>query len=81
MEEIPISKFRATCLAVLRRVYRTQRPVRVTRLGEPLADIVPLPANVKPRKRWLGSMKGTMEIKGDIVAPSGSEEDWEAARK
>ena len=81
MEEIPISKFKATCLAVLKRVCRTQRPIRVTRFGEPIADIVPSCAGSGAAQRWLGCMQGTIEIKGDIVGPIGSEEDWEAARE
>ena len=41
MESIAVSKFKATCLAVLQRVKRTGRPVRVTRFGKPVADVVP----------------------------------------
>jgi prevent-host-death family protein len=37
MDEIAISKFKATCLAVLERVRKTHRPIRVTRFGEPVA--------------------------------------------
>ena len=40
MEEIAISKFKATCLAVMERVRRTRQPVLVTRFGEPVAEIV-----------------------------------------
>ncbi len=35
MEEIAISKFKATCLAVLERVRKTGQPVLVTRFGQP----------------------------------------------
>lgn len=41
MEEIAISKFKATCLAVLERVRRTNQPIRVTRFGKPVAEIIP----------------------------------------
>ncbi|HUP18651.1 MAG TPA: PIN domain-containing protein [Gemmatimonadota bacterium] len=34
-DTIAISRFKATCLAVMRRVKRTGRPVVVTRFGEP----------------------------------------------
>jgi hypothetical protein len=33
MEEIAISKFKATCLAVLEKVRKTGKPVLVTRFG------------------------------------------------
>lgn len=78
MESMPISKFKATCLAALERVRRTGRPLRVTRFGKPVADVVP-PAPEKPQADWLGSLRGTLEIRGDIVAPSGDLAKWEAA--
>lgn len=80
MEKMAISKFKATCLAVLERVRRTRRPILVTRFGEPVAEVVPPPPRRRP-KRWLGDMAGTMEILGDIVAPASDESDWEVLRK
>jgi prevent-host-death family protein len=79
MEEIAISKFKATCLAVLERVRRTGQPIRVTRFGKPVAEILP-PAPPRPKKSWLGSMAGTIEITGDIVAPASDPDDWEVLR-
>ena len=77
MQEIAISKFKATCLAVLERVRRTRQPVRVTRFGDPVAEVVP--PSAKPRKkRWLGSMAGTGQVVGDIVSPASDEKDWDA---
>jgi prevent-host-death family protein len=76
VEEIAISKFKATCLAVLERVRKTRRPIRVTRFGEPVAEVVPPSAQPK-KKRWLGSMAGTGRIVGDIVSPTSDEKDWE----
>ncbi|MEX2263243.1 MAG: type II toxin-antitoxin system prevent-host-death family antitoxin [Bryobacteraceae bacterium] len=77
MEEIAISKFKATCLAVLERVRKTRKPVLVTRFGEPVAEVVPPPPQQRP-KRWLGSMAGTIRIEGDIVSPATEESEWEA---
>ena len=51
MEEIAISKFKATCLAVLERVRKTGKPVLVTRFGEPMAELVP-PHNRNKPKQW-----------------------------
>jgi prevent-host-death family protein len=68
LEETAISKFKATCLATLQRVRKTRRPIRVTKCGEPVADV--LPAAPKPsQKSGLGSMAGTVRIKGDITGP------------
>ena len=77
MEQMAISKFKATCLSVLERVRKTKRPVLVTRFGEPVAEVVP--PTVPPRRAgWLGAMAGTGRIDGDIVSPASDERDWEA---
>lgn len=79
MEEIAISKFKATCLAVLERVRKTGKVVVVTRFGEPVAEVVPPHASRKP-KHWVGCLAGTGKIVGDIVSPASAEDDWEVLR-
>jgi prevent-host-death family protein len=79
METVPISKFKARCLSILETVRRTRRPIRVTRFGEPVADVVPPALPERPRS-WLGSMRTTGRIVGDIVAPTGEDVDWESFR-
>lgn len=80
MEEIAVSKFKATCLAVLERVRKTRKPVRVTRFGKPLAELVPPTAPERP-VHWMGSMAGTGRITGDIVGPAVDPEEWNALDK
>lgn len=79
MKEIAISEFKAKCLGILEEVRKTRKPIRVTRFGKPVAEVVP-PSPVKTTGRRLGSMVGTMKIVGDIVGPTGSWDDWEASR-
>ena len=79
MEEISISEFKAKCLAILERVRKTRKPVRVTRFGKPVAEVV-APSPVKERSDWMGCMKGQMEILGDIVSPVIDEDEIEALR-
>ena len=79
MEEIAISKFKATCLAVLERVRKTGKPVLVTRFGEPVAQLIPPSAKERP-KRELGDLRGTARITGDIVSPATDKDDWEVLR-
>lgn len=76
MEEMQISKFKATCLAVLARVGRTGNPILVTRFGKPVAQIVPPPPD--PSGSWLGAMRDRGRIHGDIVAPASEPADWDA---
>jgi antitoxin (DNA-binding transcriptional repressor) of toxin-antitoxin stability system len=78
MEDIAISKFKATCLAVLERVRKTGQPIRVTRFGQAVAEINPPSLAQAPRR--FGRRIGSVVILGDIVGPIGDESDWEAAR-
>jgi prevent-host-death family protein len=80
MKEVAISEFKAKCLGMLEQVRKTRKPIRITRFGQPVAEIVP-PTPKKSPKNWLGCMAGTIEIVGDLVGPTGSVEDWEAGRK
>ena len=79
MKEVAISEFKAKCLALLEEVRRTKKPIRVTRFGRPVAEIVP-PSAVMDREAWTASMKGSFQIVGDIVAPANDEDEWEALR-
>ena len=80
MEKVAISEFKAKCLALLEQVHRTKKPIRVTRFGKPIADVVP-PSPEAESADWLGTMADTMEIVGDIVSPIIEEGDWEALRE
>jgi prevent-host-death family protein len=78
MKEIAISEFKAKCLALLDQVQKTKKPIRVTRFGKPVAVVVPFsPASPSG---WMGSLKDSIEILGDIVSPANEESDWEALR-
>jgi prevent-host-death family protein len=80
MHEIAISEFKAKCLSLLEEVNKTKMPLRVTRRGIPLADVVPASPDAEERG-WIGSMTGTLKITGDIVSPVIDTGDIEALRK
>ena len=75
IESMPISKFKATCLAVLQRVKRTGKPILVTRFGKPVAEIVP-PSLAAKAVPWIGSFQSRGRIAGDVVAPATDPGDW-----
>ncbi len=76
METVSISKFKATCLELLKNVKQTGQPILVTLRGEPIAQVVP-PQIDRDEQRWLGMSRGTGTIDGDIVSPTG--ESWDVA--
>ncbi|MFQ5737507.1 MAG: type II toxin-antitoxin system Phd/YefM family antitoxin [Acidobacteriota bacterium] len=72
-----ISKFKATCLAVLERVRRTGQPLLVTRRGVPVAQVLPPPRAVPGKESAFACMEGTAEQISDILEPL-PPDDWEA---
>lgn len=70
---MPAGEFKAKCLKVLDDVQRQRKQVIVTKRGKPVAKLVPV--NDHPES-LIGSMRGTMEILGDIVSPI--DVQWEA---
>src|SRR5580704_18218257 len=79
MREIAISKFKAKCLSLLEEVSKTKTPLRITRRGKAIADVIPSPAETDERS-WIGSMSGSLEIVGDIVSPVVDTETIEALK-
>ncbi len=79
VKTIAISEFKATCLAVLEQVRRTGSPIIVTRRGKPIAEVIP-PSLASAGDGWLGAMRGTATIAGDLMAPAGNADEWEGLR-
>ena len=76
METVAISKFKAECLALLKRVKATGQPLLVTKRGEPVAQIVPPPEEI-PDGPGYGALSGSASEVRDIVDPL-PDDDWEA---
>jgi prevent-host-death family protein len=80
MVSIQVSEFKATCLSVIERVRKTGQPVLITKHGVPVAELVPTRPKAKgKREGFLGSMRGTATIAGDIVSPVLAEDEWTKA--
>jgi prevent-host-death family protein len=72
---IAISEFKATCLAVLERVRLTGAPIVVTRRGVPIAEVIP-PTLATVGESWLGAMRASATIQGDLVEPATRSDEW-----
>jgi prevent-host-death family protein len=68
IREIAISKFKAKCLSLLQEVSKTKTPLRVTRRGKAIADVIPS-ASEGDERSWIGSLAGSVDIVGDVVSP------------
>ncbi|MFZ5447141.1 MAG: type II toxin-antitoxin system Phd/YefM family antitoxin [Thermodesulfobacteriota bacterium] len=72
MDSLSVSKFKATCLAVVEEVARSKKPVIITKRGKPVAELIPYEAETEPVP-----LKDTVAFMGDIISPV-APEDWEA---
>lgn len=75
MKTIPAGKFKAQCLAIMDEVQAKHQAVVITKRGKPVAKLVPV-ENEKDDIFGFFRSKGTVEIKGDIVAPAFTPEEW-----
>lgn len=76
MRVLPITKFEATCPAVLQQVHESGAAVRITRRGEPIADVAPPRPTQRPASR-LGVMAGRTRVLGDVTVASSELAAWE----
>jgi prevent-host-death family protein len=70
MKKVPAAEFKAECLALLDRVSEHHETYVVTKHGRPVAQVVPIET---PAPRPLA---GSVQVRGDIVAPV--LDDWDA---
>ena len=77
MKIMAAGEFKAKCLQVMDQVCSTRTPVVITKRGKPIAKLVPVEDS---RSSAFDSLKGKIEILGDIVSPVVPLEDWEALK-
>jgi prevent-host-death family protein len=53
MQEVAISVFKAKCLGILEEVRKTRKPIRITRLGMPVAEVIP-PVSTRGERKASG---------------------------
>jgi prevent-host-death family protein len=70
---IPAGKFKVHCLKVMDEVQAKREAVIITKRGKPVAKLVPVE---QEKDDIFGFFKGKIEIKGDIVSPAISPEEW-----
>ena len=75
MKTMPAGKFKVHCLAVMDEVQFKREAVVITKRGKPVAKLVPVEQE-KDDIFGFFKGKGRIEIKGDIVAPAFTPEEW-----
>jgi prevent-host-death family protein len=67
---IAAGRFKAQCLGLLDQVAQSGETLIITKRGKPVARLVPVAQKKRP------SLRGSVKVCGDIVAPIG--DAWEA---
>ncbi len=78
MDDVSISEFKAKCLGLIEKVHKTRQPLRITRHGRPVAEVIP--AGPDRKRKFLGALVGTGKVVGDIVSPVIDLDEFEAYR-
>lgn len=77
MQTMPVSEFKAKCIAALKEVQRTREPMLITLRGKPLVTVQPVAP--QGRGKRLGGLKGRMTIRRDLVTLD-TTGDWDMLR-
>jgi antitoxin (DNA-binding transcriptional repressor) of toxin-antitoxin stability system len=72
------SEFKAKCLAKLAEVERTRQGITILKRGKPIAQLLPVLTDEEAHPQR--SLRGTVELVGDILAPAVAAAGWEAER-
>lgn len=70
---IAAGEFKTRCLALMEEVREHGGEYVITKRGEPIARLVPVLPSERPQ--LFGSMKGSVDVRGDIVSPL--DEPWD----
>jgi prevent-host-death family protein len=72
VKEVPVSRFKAQCLALLDEVAESHAPLIVTKRGRPFAKVVPLDDEPPP------SLLGSVSYGSEAELLASVDETWEA---
>ena len=64
MDDVSISEFKAKCLGLIQQVHKTRQPLRITRHGPPVAEVIP--AGPDRSRQFVGDMVGTGKLSATL---------------
>ena len=78
MKTIAVSAFRATCLRLIGQMRKDREPITITKHGEPVAVLSPLPTPADETPLIIGAMQGSVLRYDEPFEPAGDPSDWTA---
>ena len=76
MKTMNVSDFKARCLRVLQDLANDGEGITILNRGRPIAQVLPAVPREDGHPQY--SLRGTVEIRGDIIEPVLSADAWEA---
>lgn len=73
MKTMPAGQFKVHSLKVMDEVQSKRQAVLITKRGKPVAKLIPVE---QEKDDIFGFYKGKIKVKGDIVSPIISPEEW-----
>jgi prevent-host-death family protein len=73
MKTIPAGTFKTNCLALMDEVKARRETIVITKHGRPVAKLVPVNTGTD---EIFGFFAGRGSLKGDVVSPALSHDDW-----
>lgn len=74
MEQIQLSRFQEDWRTIIAAVQRSKQPVLIAEHGRVLVQIAPV---TSAAQSWLGCLRDSGSITGDIISPAVNTEEWE----
>ncbi len=74
MEEIQLTNFQHNIYSIIDSVIHSHKPIIISDKGKFLVKVVPL--SYPKESSWLGCMRDTGRITGDIVSPAEDTDNW-----
>jgi prevent-host-death family protein len=75
MQKMPAGAFKAKCLAIMDQVSGTREPVVITKNGQPVVSLMPLP--LSGDDPIFGFYRGKLDIRGDVISPVYTDDEYE----
>lgn len=75
MKTIKASDFKARCLRLMDEVDKTGEPIVITKNGRPISKLVAV--HTRPATLF-GALRGSVQIRGDVIGPIDVE--WDAEK-
>ena len=78
--QVSAAEFKARCLRIIKEMNRDGGAVTITKRGQPVAMLSPVPVSEETQSAFIGMMRGTVVKYESPFEPATPPSDWSALR-